>query len=196
MTRLNLAELCPSSRSLGPGNRFILWVQGCCFNCPGCISPDWIPQTQGTLIEAKQLAEIILSRPNLDGVTVSGGEPMLQAIALSELFSFLRQKRDLSLISYSGFTLAQLQEKNNPEINKVLNYLDVLIDGLYIDDLNDNRGWRGSSNQTIHLLSDRHRREQEQFEQGNREVEIHLRPQTALMVGVPPTRVKQDFETL
>lgn len=196
MTLLNLAELCPSSRSLGPGNRFILWVQGCCFNCPGCISPDWIPQKQGTLIEANHLAEIILSRPNLDGVTVSGGEPMLQAIALSELFSLLRQQRDLSIISYSGFTLAQLREKNNPHINKVLNYLDVLIDGLYIDSLNDNRGWRGSSNQTIHFLSDRHRSQKDRFEQRPREVEIHLRSQTALMVGVPPTRVKQDFEKL
>ena len=85
MTLLNVAEICPATRTLGPGQRFVIWVQGCCFNCRGCISPDWIPQKQANLVDPVRLANYILSIPSTEGLTISGGEPMLQAAALSEL---------------------------------------------------------------------------------------------------------------
>ncbi|WP_375466974.1 4Fe-4S single cluster domain-containing protein [uncultured Nostoc sp.] len=194
MTVLNVAEICPATRALGPGQRFVIWVQGCCFNCRGCISPDWIPQTQATLVDPLQLADCILSVPRTEGVTISGGEPMLQAAALSELFSYLRQKRDLSIICFSGFTLKQLQAKADPTINKVLTLIDVLIDGQYIPELNDNQGWRGSSNQVFHFLTPRHLSEADLFTERKRDVEIHMRDDSVLMVGVPPHNFSTDFE--
>ncbi|EAW35071.1 4Fe-4S single cluster domain-containing protein [Lyngbya sp. PCC 8106] len=193
MTLLNVAEICANTRTLGPGKRFVIWVQGCCFNCPGCVSPDWIPQKQAALIEVKKLAEVILSVPELDGLTVSGGEPMLQAKALSELFVELRQNRDISIICYSGFKLQELRTKNNDNINKILSQIDVLIDGQYIAELNDNQGWRGSSNQVVHFLTSRHQQEAELFLERKRDVEVHLRNDSALMVGVPPQQFKRDF---
>ncbi len=90
MTLLNVAEICPATRTLGPDQRFVIWVQGCCFNCRGCVSPDWIPQKQAILIDPVRLADYIVSIPGTEGLTVSGGEPMLQAGALSELFTYSR----------------------------------------------------------------------------------------------------------
>ncbi|MBR8837646.1 MAG: radical SAM protein [Stigonema ocellatum SAG 48.90 = DSM 106950] len=194
MTLLNLAEICPSTHTLGPGQRFVVWVQGCCFNCPGCVSPTWIPQTQATLVEPLPLANYIISQPGIDGITVSGGEPMLQAAALSELFSYLRQQRDLSIICYSGFTYEQLQAKSEPAISQVLNQIDVLIDGLYVAQLNDNQGRRGSSNQVIHFLTQRHVKEADFFTQQPRDVEIHVREASALIVGVPPINFSSHFK--
>lgn len=194
MTQLNLAEVCPSTHTLGPGQRFVIWVQGCCFNCSGCVSPDWIPNKEATLVEPKRLANLILSVPGTEGVTVSGGEPMLQASGLRELFDELRQRSDLSLICYSGFTLQQLRDKRHPDIDQVLSQLDVLIDGLYVEELNDNQGWRGSSNQVIHFLSSRHLPEAHLFSERQRNVEIHIRNQSALMVGVPPRHFSEVFE--
>jgi anaerobic ribonucleoside-triphosphate reductase activating protein len=194
MTSLNLAEICPATHSLGPGQRFVIWVQGCCFNCSGCVSPEWIPNREATLVEPKKLAELILSSPNTEGVTVSGGEPMLQASALRELFEELRQKSDLSIICYSGFTLEQLRHQNNADIEQVLAQLDVLIDGQYIEERNDNQGWRGSSNQVIHFLTPRHLPEVNLFSERRRNVEIHVRNQSALMVGIPPTNFSEVFE--
>ncbi len=190
MTLLNLAELCPATRTLGPGQRFVLWVQGCCFNCPGCISPDWIPQVSGTWVEPRLLAEKILSVPGIEGLTVSGGEPMLQAQALSELFAEV----DCSIICYTGFTLEQLQGKSDPAIARVLSQIDVLIDGLYIAELNDNQGWRGSSNQRVHFLTPRLLEEASTFCSRRRDVEIHLRNDSALMVGVPPRHFSDTFK--
>lgn len=193
-TPLNLAEFCAASRTLGPGQRFVIWLQGCCFNCAGCVSPDWIPQKQASLADPQKLADYILSVPGTEGLTVSGGEPMLQAAALGELFSYLRERRDLSLICFSGFTLAQLQAQADPAINQVLSLLDVLIDGLYVAELNDNQGWRGSANQVVHFLSPRHRAEAQLFTERKRDLEVHVRAETALMVGVPPQNFSRDFK--
>jgi anaerobic ribonucleoside-triphosphate reductase activating protein len=194
MTLLNVAEICPATRTLGPGQRFVIWVQGCCFNCRGCVSPDWIPQQQATLVDPKQLAAYLLSAPDLDGLTISGGEPMLQAVALSELLIDLRQKCDLSIICYSGFTLELLKAKLDPAIDRVLSLLDVLIDGQYLPELNDNQGWRGSSNQVVHFLSSRHLADASLFTERKRDVEIHMRDESALMVGVPPLHFSTNFK--
>jgi anaerobic ribonucleoside-triphosphate reductase activating protein len=194
MTFLNIADICPETHTLGPGKRFAIWVQGCCFNCPGCVSPDWIPQKQEHSINPTKLAAHILSTSNIDGVTVSGGEPMLQASALSELFTALRQQRDISIMCFSGFTLAQLQAKSDSSIDRVLSLIDVLIDGQYITELNDNQGWRGSSNQVIHFLSPRHLAEAYLFTERKRDVEIHMRDDSALMVGVPPINFSTHFK--
>ena len=194
MTLLNLAEICPATRTLGPGQRFAIWVQGCCFRCRNCVSPEWIPQKQATLIDPIKLADYILSIPNTEGITVSGGEPMLQAAALSELFTYLRQQRDISIISFTGFTLEQLQAKSDPAINHILSLIDVLIDGQYIPELNDNKGWRGSSNQIVHFLTSRHLPEANLFLERKRDVEIHLREESALMVGVPPDSFSALFQ--
>ncbi len=195
MTLLNLAEICPSTRTLGPGQRFAIWVQGCCFNCRGCVSPEWIPQKQATEIDSQHLANYILSIPGTEGLTVSGGEPMLQAAALSELFNNLRQQQDISIICFTGFTLTQLQAQNNPEIDQILTLIDVLIDGQYLPEFNDNQGWRGSSNQVVHFLTSRHLPEASLFTQRQRDVEIHLRSNEALMVGVPPLNFSHQFKT-
>lgn len=205
MTLLNLAELCPATHTLGPGKRFAIWVQGCCFNCRDCISPEWIPQTQGTLVEPKKLAEAIASVPDIVGLTVSGGEPMLQAQALSELFTELRfnlskrsQKQttatEFSIVCYTGFTLEELQAKSDPAIDRVLAAIDVSIDGQYIPELNDNRGWRGSTNQRVHFLTSRLKGEASAFVNRPRDVEIHLRTDSALMVGVPPRNFSDKFK--
>jgi len=190
---LNIAEICPLSNTLGPGKRFVIWVQGCCFNCLECASPDWIPQITANLVEPIKLADYILSIHDLDGLTVSGGEPMLQAAALGELLTYIKQKKDLSIICYTGFTLAQLQSKNEQNIKQILGLIDVLIDGQYMTKLNDNQGWRGSSNQVIHFLTNRHIKDAELFTQRKRDVEIQIRDDSALMVGVPPVNFREKF---
>jgi anaerobic ribonucleoside-triphosphate reductase activating protein len=193
MTLLNIAEICPATRTLGPGQRFAIWVQGCCFNCSDCISPEWIPQQVANLVEPNILAQTILSVSGTEGVTISGGEPMLQAAALGELLTELRQKTSLSIICFTGFTWAQLVAKSDPNIHLILPLIDVLIDGQYIAELNDNKGWRGSANQVVHFLTDRHLPEADLFRDRPRNVEIHLRHDAALMVGIPPHNFSDNF---
>lgn len=193
MTLLNIAEICPATHTLGPGQRFVVWVQGCCFRCQNCVAPNWIPQKQAHLVEPQQLAEAVLSTPRTEGLTISGGEPMLQATAIAELLAHIRTNSDLSIICFTGFTLTQLQAKSDEAINRVLSLIDVLIDGQYIPELDDNKGWRGSSNQVVHFLTPRHLAETYLFTERKRDVEIHMLTGAALMVGVPPHNFTETF---
>jgi anaerobic ribonucleoside-triphosphate reductase activating protein len=119
---------------------------------------------------------------------------MLQSTALLELFTYLKQHRDLSIICFTGFTLAQLQAKCNLDIDAILRTIDVLIDGQYIFEQNDNQGWRGSSNQVVHFLTSKHLTESRLFLERKRDVEIYFQYDATLLVGIPPKHIQTAFE--
>ena len=193
---LNIAASCVGTQALGPGLRSVVWVQGCPFKCSGCISPQWIPIKNSRIVPVEVLAAELLYNPFINGFTFSGGEPFLQAAGLAELIRVARQKRDLSLICFTGYQLADLEAlSSNRGVQNLLSQIDVLIDGSYQKELNDNRGLRGSSNQTIHHLTDRLRFFD--FESQPRNAEIFIRDGEMLFVGVPPhgiiTHVSHDI---
>jgi anaerobic ribonucleoside-triphosphate reductase activating protein len=152
---IQVAEAHPAAEVLGPGNRFVLWVQGCGIGCRGCISPQWIPFSGGRTEDVTTLADRI-SEDAVDGLTISGGEPFAQAEALAELAAQLRARRDLSLMSYSGYTIEHIRAHGSAAQHRLLATLDILIDGPYLPNRQANLRWRGSANQRIHFLTDRH----------------------------------------
>lgn len=190
---LNVAEVCPATRALGPGLRAVVWVQGCCFHCPGCIAPEWIPREIARLASPEELVEELLIHPEVTGLTFSGGEPMLQAAGLAALARLARRRRELSVICYTGFTLEQLLlNPPGPGVEDLLGEVDVLIDGPYVAALNDNRGLRGSTNQRVHYLTDRLRGEE--LVNSPRRIEVHVREKDVLLVGIPSTQELAAFE--
>lgn len=108
------------------------------------------------------------------------------------------QAAGLATLLLSGFTFAELQRKASSEtgVRDFLNQLDVLIDGQYREDLNDQRGLRGSSNQRVHFLTGRYERLKSEFECGQRQVEMHLLKNELLMVGVPTAKSLETFHSL
>ena len=88
----------------------------------------------------------------VDGVTISGGEPFLQPDELKSLVRGIRERITEDIIVYSGYTLSELKEQSNQSIAAVLENISVLIDGPYVDELNDGMGIRGSSNQNVHVF--------------------------------------------
>jgi anaerobic ribonucleoside-triphosphate reductase activating protein len=190
---LNVAHICPATRALGPGLRAVLWVQGCCFDCPGCIAPDWIPRRIARLMTPEEAVAHLLAHPQVTGLTFSGGEPMLQAAGLAAVARLARRRRELSIICYTGFTLEQLRARPpGPGVEDLLGEIDVLIDGPYVAALNDRRGLRGSANQRVHHLTDRLR--EIDFTNTPRGIEIHLREDHALLVGIPTSEQLAAFE--
>jgi organic radical activating enzyme len=82
-----------------------------------------------------------------DGVTISGGEPFLQASALLQLLRELKA-RHVHTVVYAGYTLEALGRRPEPEVRAALRLTDLLVDGPYIAALGDGAGeWRGSRNQ-------------------------------------------------
>ncbi len=163
--QLRIHALTPRSTANGPGRRTVVHVQGCSRGCPGCFNPASHDPAGGTPWDVQELADIILAAPP-DGVTVSGGEPCEQPEALVALLESLRAGGIDSVVLFSGFRLAEIATQ--PWGPAVLRLVDVLIDGPFDGRRPAHDGLRGSENQTVHLLSPRHRRD----ELTAREVEV------------------------
>jgi anaerobic ribonucleoside-triphosphate reductase activating protein len=183
---LNIAATCSSTEALGPGRRAVAWVQGCPFECLGCVAPEWIPDRPAQLLTAQTLADRLLADPAVDGFTFSGGEPMEQADGLADTIAFARRERDLSLICFTGYRLERLRDRPpNDSVPRLLSEVDVLIDGLYVRRRDDDRGLRGSSNQRVHHLTDRLTGSGFDFEGRARDIEIRLLSDSIQLVGLP-----------
>lgn len=152
---MNIARILYPVRVLGPGERIGIWVVGCHRACPGCSNPElWKqqPQYEISILELMGVIKRIASQHPVDGFTILGGEPMNQSEDLAALMDKLQEiSRDILI--YTGYTLGDLKSSKDPSVYKVLAQTTVLIDGAYIEDLNDNSLLRGSSNQKIHILN-------------------------------------------
>jgi anaerobic ribonucleoside-triphosphate reductase activating protein len=137
----------------GPGRRSVAKFQGCPVRCAGCSTPDSWDADQGSLAAADRLANTLLDAAlPVDGVTVLGGEPMAQAEGLLELVRALRRHGCPHILVYSGYTYERLRRmaRERPAIGLVLNQIDVLIDGPYVQALAHAGGaWTGSGNQRV-----------------------------------------------
>ena len=138
---------------LGPGRRAVLWVQGCSLACPGCLVPQSWPRRGGYLRTIEQLLIWIGELNDIEGLTLSGGEPMEQAALLAELIVQVRSQRDLGVVCYTGYRYEELQA---PEQQKLLQQVDLLVDGPYQRALHQDLLWRASSNQRLLYLSPRY----------------------------------------
>jgi len=153
VVRLHAVE--PRSRANGPGVRYVIWFQGCNLGCPGCYNPDTHPDGAGTL---RPIAEVVndveAHAEGIEGVSISGGEPLQQPDALLALVRRLRERTALSILVFSGYRRSEIEKMElGPEI---LAHIDVLIDGRYIDKQRLASKLRGSRNQSIQLLSGRY----------------------------------------
>lgn len=164
--RLDLSDWAFPTEGLGPGKRLILWVRGCPLACAGCMTPElWDAAPASAHRPVSEIAELIAPHLfGLDGFTISGGEPTLQSAALTLLIRNLRAReelRELEVLSYSGFTLEELQTRG-AEVAEYLSELDILIDGRFEQSAANELNWRGSDNQRVHLLSARAARHETQ----------------------------------
>ncbi|MFN4243047.1 MAG: 4Fe-4S single cluster domain-containing protein [Tepidisphaerales bacterium] len=168
--QLNVARWLPRSRVNGPGERFVLWVQGCPLHCPGCWNPDTWSFAPRKVVSVAELLEHVLAVRPIDGVTFTGGEPFAQAGPLADLAESLRG-HDLSLMAFTGY---ELHELTHPDQQRLLAQLDIVVTGRFVRELQaDGLLWRGSSNQRVHYLTPRHAR---------REVEVGGEPTAELII--------------
>lgn len=132
---------------LGPGKRVGIWFCGCPRRCNGCSNPElWVFQkkyktTPETIFE---IVKSVSKEQAIDGFTITGGDPFYQVNDLVKLLALLKEISD-DIIVYTGYT----REEINPD---ELKNISVLIDGEYIEELNDNSLLKGSSNQIVHIL--------------------------------------------
>jgi anaerobic ribonucleoside-triphosphate reductase activating protein len=177
---INIHSVINSSRVNGPGDRFVIWTQGCRKGCKNCYNPETWSHYKNNLIPIDEIFESI-KNSSATGVTISGGDPFEQP---EELFYLLTKIKQLDLsdgvIVFTGYTIDEIRVRE--ELNKSLDYIDVLIDGLYIEEKRISSGLAGSSNQEFYFLTDKISRDKIVIDQ---EVEIHSLGELIQITGFP-----------
>lgn len=136
--------------SNGPGVRVSIFFQGCSFHCKNCFNPETWDFNGGEEFTDETIEHILkLCEPDhIEGLSMLGGEPMnpKNIEGTTKLAKAFKEKfPNKTLWSWSGFTYEDYVSKQ-----EVINYLDVLVDGQYVDELrNPNLRWKGSSNQRV-----------------------------------------------
>jgi anaerobic ribonucleoside-triphosphate reductase activating protein len=184
--RVRIHAFEPRSRANGPGARFVVWFQGCTLGCPGCFNPTTHDPDGGRGAAIEDIvAEIAKARPGIEGISLSGGEPLQQPEAARALLDAAREL-GLSTLAFSGYAIDEIRAlAGGPD---VLERLDVLIDGRYVAGERLATGLRGSANQRIQLLTDRYTRADVE---ATPVAEIRIDPTGELVLtGVDPLKLK------
>lgn len=143
--------ICFPVTVLGPGRRLGIWLSGCSADCPGCMSPELRDRRPEDRVPLETIGRLVERHADeIDGVTISGGEPFEQAEELHGLARLLRERGVDDILVYTGWTIDAVRADEWG--SRVLELISTLIDGPYVDELNDGVGIRGSSNQTVHRL--------------------------------------------
>ncbi|MCU7557465.1 anaerobic ribonucleoside-triphosphate reductase activating protein [Macrococcus capreoli] len=140
----------------GTGMRVSVYVSGCQFHCPGCFNASIWSFNNGTLYTEQQLENILalIDKPYISGLSILGGEPLQNLAVIRPLITTFRQRfgttKDIWV--WSGYMKEYIE--HTPELSFILNNIDVLVDGPFVQSLyKPDLKFRGSINQRIHYLS-------------------------------------------
>jgi len=154
-TRVRIDSLQWPVTVLGFGARIGIWFQGCSIGCPGCCARHTWNADEGTSVAVDDVLDWVGNLPlgDVDGVTITGGEPFEQPEALGELVARLRREvrfdRRVDVLCYSGYPWDRISRRHAD----VLAMLDTVITGPYVEKLPP-KWLLGSSNQAIQTLSE------------------------------------------
>ncbi len=150
MQTVKIAGAQKHSSVNGPGVRYVLFMQGCQHRCPGCQNPETHDISEGVEMSIDAVVSDILTTRYLDGLTLSGGDPLFQPEASKEIAKHAKEA-GLNVWLYTGWTFAQIMDgKAGQTAKEVLSFIDVLVDGPYVETLKSTEViWRGSTNQHL-----------------------------------------------
>lgn len=180
---IQVALIVAQTEAEGPGRRYALWVQGCPFRCPGCCNPEML---EARAAEARAAEALVAEAcaAGVEGVTLLGGEPFAQAEALAPFAEGVRA-RGLSVMIFSGYTLAELRALPGAGAARLLAATDLLVDGRFeAAQRSARRRWIGSDNQVMHFLSSRYSPDDPRLA-GPNHLELRLRGGVLTLSGWP-----------
>ncbi len=133
----------------GPGLRLTVFTQGCPHRCPGCHNPETWDPAGGREVPLEELEALLAGNPLLQGLTLSGGEPFLQAGDCATLARRAR-RRGLDVWTYTGYRYEDLAEAGRADWEALLAATDVLVDGPFLQAQKSYAAlFRGSDNQRL-----------------------------------------------
>lgn len=148
--KIRIAGIQKESCVDGEGLRYVVFMQGCKRNCKGCHNPNTHDLNGGIIVDTSDIIAEIKKNPLLQGVTLSGGEPLLQIAPAAEIASAAKAI-GLNVWLYTGYRLEDIPT----DADELLKSVDVVVDGEYIETQRDlTLAFRGSKNQRVICLNE------------------------------------------
>lgn len=145
--KIRVLDIAYETMADGPGLRTSIYCAGCAHHCPGCHNPQSWDFLGGQEMDVRELLAIIKDDDFAD-VTFSGGDPLYQVEAFTELARLIKEETGKNIWCYTGFTYEEILSE--PRLSAILPYIDTLVEGRFIQELRDPELlFRGSSNQRI-----------------------------------------------
>lgn len=190
MPYLNISRYLAQTRAEGPGIRCCFWLQGCARHCPGCCNESMQSFEKKTLLTSEEVIELVRNAVRcygIEGVTFLGGEPLLQAQGLLPVVRWIRSA-GLTTMLFTGYLFEECQKDIVPGTSALLQFIDVLVDGPYLEDqLDEIRNWVGSRNQRFLYLTNRYDKSIETNRSFKGIVEVYANADTCSLNGCPKT---------
>jgi anaerobic ribonucleoside-triphosphate reductase activating protein len=181
---MQIARIVNKTRVEGPFLRAAIWLQGCKILCDGCCNPEFHPMDAGSNFSVDDLKKNIFAIPEIEGISLLGGEPLEQSFELEEFLLGLRKETDLGVILFTGYTSGQICSNSNFE--RVARLCDLIISGPFIkDQAPDRRMWIGSKNQEVIKITDRYNDVCENWPMGKLDIEICISDGEISFNGTP-----------
>jgi anaerobic ribonucleoside-triphosphate reductase activating protein len=145
--KIRVLDIAFETMADGPGLRTSIYCAGCAHACEGCHNPQSWDFKGGKEMEVDDLVEVVAA-DELSNVTFSGGDPLYQVEAFTELARKIKERTGKNIWCYTGFTYEEILA--NERLSQILPYIDTLVEGPFILSLRDTSlRFRGSSNQRI-----------------------------------------------
>lgn len=152
---MNYHKIEKTSIANGEGIRVVLWVSGCSLHCKGCHNPETWSLCSGKPFDEEAKKELFeaLDKPYIQGITFSGGHPF-ERNNRSTIYCLVKEIKEKfpekDIWIYTGYTWEEIFEKDIREIQRTLYWIDVLVDGKYVEEEKDiTLKFRGSRNQRV-----------------------------------------------
>ncbi len=154
---LQIQALMPHSYVNGPGRRTVIWVQGCHSRCPGCANRSTWDMNGGQSATVAELEQYIIEAGPIEGITLTGGEPLLQASPLLRLVQRVK-KSGLTVVTFTGYTVQTIHEMQDTAVWDLYTLSDLIVAGPYVQDQPPTHPLTGSGNQQIICHNEVYRR--------------------------------------
>lgn len=189
-----IARVLYPVKVLGPGDRIGIWFDGCVHRCKGCSNPElWEFQDKykTSADTVRKLIDSVGVQYQVDGFTLTGGDPFLQPETLREILPILLEYSK-DILCYTGYDYEIIKEQYPDIVEKIA----VIIDGKYIEERNTNVFLRGSDNQRIIVRDDFKNKYNAYLENGTNEIQNFSTRDSVISVGIHKRSYEEDLEEI
>lgn len=181
-------------KSLGINTRVAIWTTGCFRNCVNCSNPELQYSDASKDVNVELIIESIKDY-DFQGVTISGGEPFLQIRELAKLVKLINEELHIDdILIFTGYTLLELENMHDDDVNYILKHISVLVDGPYIEQKHIELPLRGSENQIVHILNKKYQSLYLDYQAKEKIFDIFKDSNEVHIIGIPIKNYKEQYK--